>query len=207
MNFIPQQARLILNLLPIVTISLAGCASSTPSTLLALPDTAAIASPLTSVRKVMASMPVAAVARLEIPEYLSSRRVRYKVDASTVGEWPGTYWAERIEVSFTREFTKSLQTRLPTWRLCEGSCTELSPVVSLVVVVSQMDYVRGEKKLYGAAKISINRQSSSQNALLGEERRYEIIATGDSAQAQAQAISELLRQIAADAAALIVPAA
>lgn len=207
MNFISNKTRLVLALLPIMAGSLTGCASSNPGMLLALPNATNAGNTSTAVRTLTASMPVAAIARLDIPEYLSSRRVRYKVDASTVAEWPSTYWAERIEISASREFTRALQAQLPAWRLCEGSCAEQSPATMLQVAITQMDYVRTDRKLYGAAKLTINGQERAGNTLLGEERRYEVSASGDSAQAQAEAIAELLRRVAVDAATLIAPAA
>jgi uncharacterized lipoprotein YmbA len=188
-------------------LGLAGCASTAPSTLLSLPSTSATST--TTVLAINSMMPVLAVSRLNIPEYLVSRRVRYKLDSSTVGEWPETYWAERIEVSMSNEFNAALQRRMPEWRICEANCTPQAPVVSLQVGITQLDYVRSEKRLYGAAKFIIEDANSARRVLRGEERQYQITATGDSPQAQAQAVSEFLKKLASDAARLatVPPAA
>jgi uncharacterized lipoprotein YmbA len=179
-------------------LGLAGCASTAPSTLLSLPSTSATSA--TTVLAINSMMPILAVSRLNVPEYMVSRRVRYKIDSSTVGEWPETYWAERIEVSMSNEFNAALQRRMPDWRICEANCTPHAPVVSLQVGVTQLDYVRNEKRLYGTAKFTIEDVSSARPVLRGEERQYRITATGDSPQAQAQAVSDFLKKLASDAA-------
>lgn len=188
-------------------LALASCASTAPTTLISLPSTSATS--VTTVLVINPAMPVLAVSRVNVPEYIVSRRVRYKVDSSTIGEWPETYWAERIEVSMSNEFNAALQRRMPEWRICEANCTPQAPVVSLQVGITQLDYVRSEKRLYGAAKFIIEDANSARRVLRGEERQYQITATGDSPQAQAQAVSEFLKKLASDAARLatVPPAA
>lgn len=182
--------------------AMAGCASTTPSTLLSLPA-ASSATELSTVRAVRPSMPVLAVSRVDVPEYLVSRRVRYKIDSSTVGEWPETYWAERVEVAISREFHSALQLKMPDWRVCEANCTPLGAVASLQVAVLQLDYVRSERRLVGKVRLSLEDRSLAHLILRGEERTFQVIATSDTAQAQAQAVSELLRCAAYEAAALV----
>lgn len=187
---------------PLILAALAGCASAPPSVLLALP---AAVPPATAVRKVTSAMPVLAVGRLDLPEYLVSKRVRYKVDGTTVGEWPETFWAERIEVGATREFVAALQQQLPAWRICDANCSELLPAAALQVAVIQMDYVRSAARLHGKVRITVGGNAASKE-MRGEERVYDVVAQGDTAQAQAQAVTELLRRIATDAAALVLSA-
>ncbi|QJE01731.1 hypothetical protein HH212_18280 [Massilia forsythiae] len=193
---------------------LSGCASTPPATLLSLPSAVPLIASAAPPRSMDAAMPVLAVGRLDIPEYLVARRVRYKVDDSTVAEWPDTYWAERIEVGASREFTAALQQRLPGWRVCDADCTPLHPRASLRVDLVRMDYVRGQRKLVGKVRFGVlgrtpdagsaaANAAAAVNAARGEERVYEVAASGDSPQAQAQAVTELLRRIAADAAALV----
>lgn len=188
---------------PLILAALAGCASSPPSVLLALP--AAVA-PATAVRQVTSAMPVLAIGRLDLPEYLVSKRVRYKVDATTVGEWPETFWAERIEVGATREFVAALQRQLPAWRVCDANCSELLPAAALQVAVIEMDYLRSAARLHGKVRITVGAGggSGASKEMRGEERVYDVAANGDTAQAQAQAVTELLRRIAVDAAALVL---
>lgn len=184
-----------------LALTLAGCASAPPSILLSLP---AASSPPTgaAVRTVDLAMPVLAVGRLELPEYLVSRRVRYKIDASTVGEWPETYWAERVEVGISREFNAALQQQLPGWRICDANCTPQGAATALQVAVVQLDYVRSERRLVGKVRLTLEDTSVAHTVLRGEERAYQVAASGDTAQAQARAMTELLQQVARDAAAL-----
>lgn len=187
---------------PLILAALAGCASSPPSVLLALP---AAVPPATAVRQVTSAMPVLAVGRLDLPEYLVSKRVRYKVDATTVGEWPETFWAERIEVGATREFVAALQRQLPAWRVCDANCSELLPAAALQVAVIEMDYVRSAARLHGKVRFTVTvGANAGSKEMRGEERVYDVAAQGDTAQAQAQAVTELLRRIAVDAAALVL---
>lgn len=185
--------------LALAALVLAGCASTAPPTLLSLPSTPGD----TSVRAISASMPVFAVGRIDVPEYLVSRRVRYKIDDSTVGEWPETYWAERIEVAISREFNAALQRRMPNWRICDANCTAQGPFAALQVAVVQLDYIRREKRLVGKVKLTLEDTAPAHQVLHGEERQYAVAVTIDTAQAQAQAVSDLLRRAANDAASFV----
>lgn len=183
----------------LAVLAVAGCASTRPSTLLSLPSLPGD----TSVRAFSASMPVLATGRIEVPEYLVSRRVRYKIDDSTVGEWPETYWAERIEVSISREFNSALQRRMPNWRVCDTNCTAQSPVAALHVAVVRLDYIRREKRLVGKVKLTLEDTGPAHQVLGGVERQYDVDAISYTAQAQAQAVSDLLRRAADDAASFV----
>lgn len=188
----------------VVTLTvLAGCASAPPSVLLSLP--AAKATSAAPVRTVTPSMQVLAVGRIEVPEYLVSRRVRYKIDSSTVGEWPETYWAERIEIGISRQFNAALQKRLPDWRVCDANCTPQGATIALQVAIVQLDYLRSEKRLVGKVRLHLEDTGAAHQVLRGEERDYQVIATGDTAQAQAQGLTDLMGMIANDAANLAVP--
>ena len=180
--------------------STGGCASVPPTTLIALPS---VPSPV--FRAIDASTPVVMLARVVIPEYLASKRVRYKVDEITVAEWPNTFWAERIEVAITRTFNLQLQQFLGSWRVCEADCGPSQPATMLQVTLLEIDYLRGERRLIARARVQVN--PGVVGAPFGQERTYEVIAAGDSAYAQAAATSELLRNVAKDAAVLIAPLA
>jgi len=178
---------------------LAACASAPPPMLLTLPPAvspaAAVAAPGTQ--------RVLAVGRPEIPEYLVARRVRYRAEASTLGEWPDAFWAERIEVGVGREFNAALRERLPGWRLCEANCGEQSPAASLQVVLTRMDYVRGERRLKANARITLWSTERVPRLLQGGEFGYDIAGDADTPQSQAATLTELLRRLAADAAAAL----
>lgn len=179
-------------------LSLAGCASSPAPTLLTLPSASA---PSGLVPGPAADAPVLAVARLDMPEYLVSRRVRYRADSSTLAEWPNTFWAERIEIGMSREFAAALRERLPGWRICEANCHERGAVATLRVVFSRVDYLRGEGLLRASARLVVGGNGAQPTERLDQERRYELAARGDGPQAQAQAYAALLAQLASDAAA------
>ena len=174
---------------------LGGCASPSPApVLLTLPPAT---TPLASAAPgTAASAPLLAVRRVNIPEYLVARRVRYRADASLLAEWPNTFWAERIEIGVSREFVSVLRQQLPGWTLCDTSCGDLVPALSLQVDLVPMDYVRSAGRLQARARIVLSSGSVPPRELKSLEASYDLPASGDTAQAHAQAISELIRQVA-----------
>ena len=174
---------------------LAACASPSPApVLLTLPPAA---TPLASATPgTPASAPLLAVRRINIPEYLVARRVRYRADASTLAEWPNTFWAERIEIGVSREFVSALRQQLPGWALCDTNCGDAVPALSLQVDLVPMDFVRGTGRLQSRARVVLSSGSLPARELKTQELGYDLPASGDTAQAHAQAISELLRQVA-----------
>jgi len=181
--------------------TLMACASAPPPVLLTLPparSSAAAAMPATP-----ATPRVLAVSRPEVPEYLMARRVRYRAETSTLGEWPDTFWAERIEIGVAREFNAALRERLPGWRICEANCSEQAPAASLHVVLTRMDYVRGERRLKAGGRISLWSTERVPRLLQASEFGYEIAGDSDSPQSQARTVTELLQRVAAEAAPLV----
>ena len=174
---------------------LGGCASPSPApALLTLPPAT---TPLASAAPgTPASAPLLAVRRVNIPEYLVARRVRYRADASLLAEWPNTFWAERIEIGVSREFVSVLRQQLPGWTLCDTSCGDLVPALSLQVDLVPMDYVRSAGRLQARARIVLSSGSVPPRELKSLEASYDLPASGDTAQAHARAISELIRQVA-----------
>ena len=155
--------------------------------------------------------PVLVVRRINIPEYMVSRRVRFRADASTLAEWPNTYWAERIEIGVSREFVAALRRALPGWTLCETSCADQGPTLALQVDLMSMDYLRSARLLQARARITVGGAdavaAAAPQSPQAREFAYELPAGGDSAQAQAQAIAELIRQVAQAGARLVVESA
>lgn len=182
----------------------AGCASAPdrPPTLLTLPGPTAGGAPV-PVAAPPGEGATLALARLDIPEYLVSRRVRYRTDGSTLAEWPETFWAERIEVGMSREFASALRARLPGWRLCESQCAEWSPVAGLRVVIDRMDYSRAQRQLKASARIAVVRRGADARSANSQRLDYELNAAADTPQAQAQAYADLLDRLATDAAAAV----
>ena len=181
---------------------LVACASS-PSpapVLLTLPPAVAAAAVAPSAP---ASAPLLAVRRIAIPEYLVARRVRYRADASTLAEWPNTYWAERIEIGISREFVAALHQQLPGWAMCETNCGDQVPALTLQVELVPLDYLRSAQKLQARARITLSGAGVAPTVLQVQELAYDIASSGDSAQAQSQAMAKLIEQVAAAAAPMI----
>ena len=143
------------------------------------------------------NQPLLAVRRIAIPEYLVARRVRYRADPSTLAEWPNTFWAERIEIGVSREFVSALRSQLPGWSLCENNCGDRTPTLALQVEMVPMDYLRSAQKLQARARVVVSSGGGNPRVLQTQEWSYELPASADTAQAHAQAVAELIRQVAA----------
>lgn len=184
-------------------LGLAACASPSPApVLLTIPPVAIAAapSPAPAASTASSGAPILAVRRIVIPEYLVARRVRYRADASTLAEWPNTYWAERIEIGVSREFTAALRSRLPGWTLCDAGCSDQVPALALQVELVPMDYLRASQTLRAHARVTVSTGSAMPKVLQSAEMDYTLPSGGDSAQAQAQAIAELIGRVSALAA-------
>ncbi|RYX93434.1 MAG: hypothetical protein EOO28_18720 [Comamonadaceae bacterium] len=186
------------------SLVIGGCASTPAPTLITLPAVNS-AAPGSTAPIAVGPLPVLALARVDAPEYVVSRRVRYRTDASTLAEWPDTYWAERIEISLSRELVAAMRGALPGWSVCDANCGELAPAMTLRIVIDRMDYFRGEKMLRAKVRMITATAERPPSALKDLDRSYEISANGDSAQAQAKSYSDLLARVAADATALVGP--
>lgn len=190
----------------LLTSGLAACASAPAPVVLTLP-TAPVPAAMPGVASAAgsaASAPVLAVRRVNVPEYLVTRRVRYRADPSTLAEWPNTFWGERIEIGVSREFVAALRQQLPAWTLCDTQCGDQLPALSLQVDLSPMDYLRAAKSLESRARITLTSGGAIGRVLLTEERAYEVAASADTPQAQAQAIDDLLRLVARDTAPMVM---
>ena len=149
------------------------------------------------------TQPLLAVRRIAIPEYLVARRVRYRADPSTLAEWPNTFWAERIEIGVSREFVSALRSQLPGWSLCENNCGDRTPTLALQVEMVPMDYVRSAQKLQARARVVLSSAGGNPRVLQTQEWSYELPSSADTAQAHAQAVAELIRQVATATAAVV----
>ena len=181
---------------------LGACASTPDPILIALPAAARGAD---SARAAAASRPdppnagVLLVRRLSIPEYMVSRRVRYAADTARLAEWPDTYWAERIEVGMGRELVAALREALPGWRVCDASCGDGPPDVTLKVELQRLDVLRGEGHIVAKAQTQLSLSkpgSSATNPLPATSQDFTQPLPADTAQGQARAMTDLLRSIA-----------
>ena len=187
-----------------VVAAMAGCASSpsAPPVLLSLPPAVAAAAPV-AVPAPNSAPKLLAVRRVAIPEYLVARRVRYRADASTLAEWPNTFWAERIEIGVSREFASALRQRLPGWAVCESACEDQAPSLALQVELVPLDFVRSTQRLQSRARATLSSTGVPPRVLKTEEMAYDLPVGADTPQAHAQAITELIRQVAQAAAPLV----
>jgi uncharacterized lipoprotein YmbA len=177
--------------------ALGGCASAPPPFLLTLPPIDALKA---GTPRSTAAPRVLAVRRPDVPAYLLSQRVRYRVDDSTLAEWPNASWAERIELSVARVFNEALHQRLPGWQLCKDNCSERTPALSLQVELTRMEYFRGERRLAAGARISLWSTERPPRLLHTEEHAYEVEGDADTPSSHARAISGFLDRVAGDAA-------
>lgn len=196
---------------------LAGCASAPPSaTLLALPSLGAPGAAGTAGAAVAAvppdaaagAAPVLIVRRPVLPEYLLARRVRFRVGDTVVDDWPGVFWAERIEVALTRELTAALRAQLPGWTLCEGECTAggVEPrAQTLRLEFAPLDYRRDRRELFTEVRAVL--QDANGTLRQRTERRYTLQASADTPQAHAAVLGELLRRVAGDVAPVVAASA
>lgn len=183
---------------------LAGCASAPPAaTLLALPSLGApgagAAAAVPSPAPAAEGAPLLVVRRPVLPEYLLARRVRYRADAVTVDDWPGVFWAERIEVGLTRELTAALRAQLPGWTLCEAECAAGNADVraqALRVELAPLDFRRDRRELYTVVRAVL--QSPDGTLRWRIEQPYTLRAGADTPQAHAAVLGELLQRVAAD---------
>jgi uncharacterized lipoprotein YmbA len=180
---------------------LAACASPSPAPLLlTLPPAAG---PAPAAAAVPASAPVLVVRRVNIPEYLVARRVRYRADSSVLAEWPNTFWAERVEIAVSREFVSALRQQLPGWAVCDSNCVDTQPALSLQLDLVPLDYVRSTRRLQASARVALSTGASPPRELRTLTMNYDLPAGADTPQAHAQVLGELIRQLAAAVAPMV----
>lgn len=203
-----------LTLAAVLAALLPGCASTpAPTTLLALPPVALPArAPADAASAPRAPLRVLVVRRVEIPEYLQARAVRYRLDETRLEAWPQVAWAERLEVAMTRSIVDGLRQRLHGWAVCEGSCTNLKQDVSLTVDFGVLDFYAQGPKLDARArwvlrtseeppKLSSGRWQAPADLLVGGGMSGQAAAFGAAAQAVAADIAAQLERSALPAAA------
>jgi uncharacterized lipoprotein YmbA len=184
----------------LVLLTLAACASNAPPPLLlTLPAAAAAPAAATTPSRTSRTL---VLRRVSLPEYLLTRRVRYRDSASSLADWPNTYWAERIEVAVTRATAEALRARLPGWVVCEGACADSTPADAVLVVDYRMfDFIRpsasaASPQLQAVALISGSIGSSTRWADSRSEHRATIDARADTPGAHAAAIEQAVRSLA-----------
>lgn len=186
-------------------LGLAGCATPRVApVLLTLPQPALTGGEPIALRP---DAPALALRRLGLPEYLVARRVRYRADASTLADWPNTFWAERVEVATSRGFASALRAALPGWWICEADCADRTPPQTLQVDFLVLDALRPQGRLVAQLRWQVAEQApgSALTPRIAREQSFERPLAADTPQAQAQAMAEVLQEAARAVAASLAP--
>jgi len=181
---------------------LAACAASqSPAPLLlTLPAVPEAANPPAASASATGSL---VVRRLTLPEYIVSRRVRYRSGSSTLAEWPNTFWGERVEIGAARTLLSALHRQLPGWNLCDVNCDDSAAGTAIQVDVVALDYMRSQQRLSAQVRLTCRVANVTPPGVWPRELQYELATGADTPQAQAQAMGELMQRVAADVASLV----
>jgi uncharacterized lipoprotein YmbA len=179
-------------------LCLGACASKDPPPLLlTLPSSAMQAAPAADRAASAVPQRTLLLRRVGLPEYLLSRRVRFRDSASSLADWPHTWWAERLEVGVTREMTEALRALLPGWTVCEGSCPDGGGgEVVLRIDFQALDFVRGTAAPARLQALALADAGRGDTTLWRAEQRLVIDATADTPRAHANAIGDAVRAVA-----------
>ncbi|RZL11543.1 MAG: hypothetical protein EOP40_02160 [Rubrivivax sp.] len=182
-------------------LMITACATKeAPSVLLALPSPSIAQGDDEPSRQLLPGSPTLIVGRLELPEYWQARSVRYRSDGVTVNTWPDTYWAERVEIGVSRHLTIEMGQAARGWLVCDSAC-EPPPSATwrLKVVLPTLDYHRDERRLVGTATwtlLPLPGTARLGHAVMRGQQSLTIQAEADTPQAQAQAMSRLVHELA-----------
>ncbi len=185
--------------------SLLSCANVPTPVLIAVPPADAVGLPVTAAAAAAAPA-VLLVRRIVVPEYMAARRVRYWDGAATVAEWPDTFWAERVEIGMAREFVSGLRRRLPGWTICDATCGDAVPDLTLKVELVRLDAVRREARLKASAQSQLSAPGAAtpgSTAMAAWSESYGVAMPHDTAQGEAEAMGGLLAALADASAAAI----
>ena len=97
----------------------------------------------------------------------------------------------------------ALRAQLPGWSMCDTSCGDQVPALTLQVDLVPMDYLRSAQKLQARARITLSGAGVAPQVIQTRELVYDLPAAADTAQAQAQTIATLIQQVASETAPLI----
>jgi uncharacterized lipoprotein YmbA len=197
----------------VASLGLAGCASAPAPHLLSLPlpELSSAAGASAAVRgAVSGPAQVLAVRRVNIPEYLQADKVRYRAADSVLVEWPGTAWAERLEVGLTDHLIMRLRLALPGWVVCERACpAQTATTPALSVDLAPLDYVRAASELRADVRWQLSARADSKDVQSRSVRNGALAlalpVSPDSPEGQAAALGHLLDKLAQDVAGALRP--
>ena len=184
-------------------MALAGCGSTQPErTWLSLP--LELGSPSTSTTATTAltptppsrALPPIRLLRVQIPEYLQSNHVRYRDSASTLAEWPGVRWAERLEMALTRQLGLQLHELGEAGWICEDPCHTQSEGGNLQVSYAALDFDRAQARLHARALWTLTPAPGSAGTLQQGQLRLSEAVREDSPAGQAAAMAQVNAAVA-----------
>ena len=184
-------------------MALAGCGSTQPErTWLSLP--LELGAPSTSTTATTAltptppsrALPPIRLLRVQIPEYLQSNHVRYRDSASTLAEWPGVRWAERLEMALTRQLGLQLHELGEAGWICEDPCHAQSEGGNLQVSYAAMDFDRAQARLHARALWTLSPAPGSAGTLQQGQLRLSEAVREDSPAGQAAAMAQVNAAVA-----------
>ena len=184
-------------------MALAGCGSTQPErTWLSLP--LELGAPSTSTTAPTAltptppsrALPPIRLLRVQIPEYLQSNHVRYRDSASTLAEWPGVRWAERLEMGLTRHLGLQLHELGEAGWICEDPCHTQSEGGNLQVSYAAMDFDRAQARLHARALWTLSPAPGSAGTLQQGQLRLSEAVREDSPAGQAAAMAQVNAAVA-----------
>lgn len=183
---------------------LTGCASAPPErSWLSLPiessvvSTPAAASAPTGITPpAPRGTPLFRLVRVQIPEYLQSNRVRFRDSASTLAEWSGVRWAERIEIGLTRHLAAQLNGLAGPGAVCEDACNATPTGGNLQVSFVVLDHDRPQARLHAQVNWALTPTPGSVNTPRQGQARWTEPVQEDSPAGQAAAMARVNAAIA-----------
>jgi uncharacterized lipoprotein YmbA len=166
-------------------------AKAPATTLVALPPAPGASTPATSPKTLT-------VRRVGIPEYLQTDAVRYRQADSTLVEWPGVAWAERLEVGMTSQLTVRLRQALPDWTVCDAHCPTGAKSMVLIADITPLDYLRPKGTLRADVHWRVMTGEALNTPLRSGGAASTLNVAPDSPVGQAAALSDLLDAMARD---------
>lgn len=173
---------------------LVGCSTAPPARLLSLPLPQPVALDV-GVRSLAPGVLV--VRRVSIPEYLQANAVRFRAANSLLSEWPGTAWADRLEVGLTDHLLMRLRLHLPGWTVCERACPPHAKPLVLTVDMAPLDHVRAAHELRAGMHWQLGQRGVAGRA---HARTLVMPVATDSPEGQAEALGQVLDLLAQDVA-------
>ena len=186
--------------LGVAALSLTACGTAPAPTLLSLPLPAAVPNQAAALPAASAASAARflTVRRVNVPEYLQTTAVRYRLADNTLVEWPNTAWAERLEVGLTNHLALLLRQALPGWTVCDAQCPSVPNGMVLLVNIAPMDYLRPTGQLRADVNWRVTGPGSAPTPVFFGGGSSTTPVQADSPVGQAEAMAAVLNAVAQD---------